>query len=179
MPRLWRYGNVLGFSVAKPMEAFLRKKLTAGKFQNLTQKRSRMMSQVRSRGNKTTEARLRYSMVSAGMSGWRMHPRTILGRPDFFFEKARLAVFVDGCFWHACEACGHVPFNNRKYWHHKLLRNRERDRSTSQRLRRSGYKVLRFWEHQTTTEMTGAIRSALSAKPAAVKGRRSKSNRKR
>jgi DNA mismatch endonuclease (patch repair protein) len=55
---------------------------------------------------------------------------------------------VDGCFWHGCPLCGHIPKSNRRYWSPKLLRNKKRDRSVSQALNRRGWAVVRFWEHE-------------------------------
>lgn len=109
--------------------------------------RSKTMSAIRKRGNRSTEWKLRSALVRAGISGWVMHNSSVLGCPDFWFEKERLAVFVDGCFWHGCENCCRLPAQNAKYWHPKIAGNIARDRSQSARLRRMGIKVLRMWEH--------------------------------
>jgi len=68
-------------------------------------------------------------------------------RPDIAFTARRVAVFVDGCFWHGCENCCRLPAQNAEYWHPKIAGNVARDRSHSARLRRMGIKVLRIWEH--------------------------------
>jgi DNA mismatch endonuclease (patch repair protein) len=68
-------------------------------------------------------------------------------RPDFVFRQARLAVFVDGCFWHGCPKHATQPKNNRAFWHRKLSANKTRDRLVNQTLRRAGWRVLRIWEH--------------------------------
>ena len=68
-------------------------------------------------------------------------------RPDFVFRQARLAVFVDGCFWHGCPKHATKPKNNRAFWHRKLAANKDRDRLVIQTLRRAGWRVLRIWEH--------------------------------
>jgi DNA mismatch endonuclease, patch repair protein len=73
------------------------------------------------------------------------HTRT---RPDFVFYPARLAVFVDGCFWHGCLVHGTRPRTNRAWWGVKLEANRQRDERTTRILRRAGWSVLRVWEHQ-------------------------------
>jgi len=73
-----------------------------------------------------------------------------LGRPDFVFPARRLAVFVDGCFWHGCPRHGTMPKGNRSFWRAKITRNRERDREVGAELRRLGWKVLRVWEHELT-----------------------------
>jgi DNA mismatch endonuclease (patch repair protein) len=66
--------------------------------------------------------------------------------PDFFFARRRVAVFVDGCFWHGCPRCGHIPKTNSAYWGAKIARNRTRDARISRALRAQGYSVLRIWE---------------------------------
>lgn len=68
-------------------------------------------------------------------------------RADVLFTRARLAVFVDGCFWHACPEHTTLPASNRKWWQEKLDRNVARDRDTDERLEAAGWTVLRFWEH--------------------------------
>lgn len=130
------------------MEKALRKHLPGGEFKDVSEKRSKAMSAVKGKGNKTTERRLRSALASAGIAGWRMHPRDIPGRPDFFFADSGLAVFVDGCFWHGCAKCGHYPKANASFWKAKIDRNRERDEGKTKELRRAGCNVIRFWEHE-------------------------------
>ena len=69
-------------------------------------------------------------------------------RPDFVFRKARVAVFVDGCFWHGCPKHCKLPVNNRAFWRRKLAVNRARDRLVTRSLRRLGWRVIRLWEHE-------------------------------
>jgi DNA mismatch endonuclease (patch repair protein) len=71
-----------------------------------------------------------------------------MGRPDFVFREERLAVFVDGCFWHCCPKCGNMPASNREFWRTKLGKNKLRDRHVTRTLRTEGWKVLRIWEHE-------------------------------
>jgi DNA mismatch endonuclease (patch repair protein) len=125
--------------------------------------RSRMMSQIRSRGNKSTEIRLRMLLVRGGISGWNIQPKGVTGNPDFIFAKARVAVFVDGCFWHGCPECGHIPKSNRKYWQAKILRNIERDEKQRAELAEQGWTVLRIWEHELNDpeEILASIQSTL------------------
>jgi DNA mismatch endonuclease, patch repair protein len=137
----------------KRMEAVLRRKLPSGAFPKIAPDRSRIMSAVRGKGNRTTEVRLRMALVRAGISGWVLHPSDQFGRPDFFFGAADVAVFVDGCFWHGCPRCGHVPTSNREFWKLKLSRNKQRDRRVNTVLRRSGRVVLRFWEHEVHSDL--------------------------
>src|SRR5437879_5928610 len=93
-------------------------------------KRSQVIATIRSRGNKDTELKLAAILRAAGITGWRRH-QPVLDRPDFVFRRARLAVFVDGCFWHGCPKHGRNPDSNRAYWLPKLARNRDRDTAVS------------------------------------------------
>lgn len=129
------------------MERQLKSKLPNGAFENVSQVRSRVMSSIRGKNNKTTELRLKMALVREGIKGWRTHCRQIPGRPDFFFPKQKVAIFVDGCFWHACPRCGHCPKTRTEFWQAKLERNKGRDAKTTRKLIRSGVRVLRIWEH--------------------------------
>ena len=108
--------------------------------------RSRNMYAIKAKHGKTTEWRLRGALVARGVRGWIMNVGDLIGSPDFYFPELRLAVFVDGCFWHGCPNCGHIPKSNRGYWSQKLARNRTRDRRIRRLLQRQGIRVLRFWE---------------------------------
>lgn len=110
-------------------------------------KRSEIMSRVRSRGNKATEIKLIKILHARGITGWR-RSRKVFGTPDFVFPKARLAVFVDGCFWHGCPEHGVTPKTNKLFWKKKLKRNLDRDRVVRRKLRASGWGVLRIWQHE-------------------------------
>lgn len=115
-------------------------------------KRRANMRSIRSRGNKTTELRLRALLVGSGIRGWKMHVSSLPGFPDFLFKVPRVSVFIDGCFWHACPRCGHIPKTNRSYWQAKIARNKRRDRSVSRTLRELGYQVIRIWECELRTK---------------------------
>jgi DNA mismatch endonuclease (patch repair protein) len=78
-------------------------------------------------------------------------------RPDVAFPGRRIAVFIDGCFWHACPRHGTDPRHNAWYWGPKLLRNRSRDRAVTRALRGAGWTVLRFWEHVPAEQAAAAI----------------------
>src|ERR1043166_4090789 len=92
-----------------------------------SRKRSEIMSAVKSRGNELTEVRLVKIFKLQRIKGWRRHA-PIFGSPDFIFPKVRLAVFVDGCFWHNCPIHGSRPVTNNLFWAQKLTRNKQRDR---------------------------------------------------
>ena len=110
-------------------------------------KRSKIMSRVRSKGNKATEIALITLLRRLGISGWRRGVR-VFGKPDFVFPEHRLAVFVDGCFWHGCPKHGTQPVSNTAFWKAKLARNRSRDRSVARTLKAGGWRVLRIWQHE-------------------------------
>lgn len=110
--------------------------------------RSKVMAKVLSQRNKSTEWRLRASLIRSAIRGWTMNAPDLCGKPDFVFRTKRVVVFVDGCFWHGCSACQRFPSSNIGYWDSKIARNRKRDRSVTAQLRRDGWKVLRIWEHQ-------------------------------
>lgn len=141
------------------MEKALRQKLKSGGFENVTETRARTMAAIRSRGNKSTEVVLRMAFVRSGIRGWIMHPADVPGKPDFYFPGTNLAIFVDGCFWHGCTRCGHVPKTRTAFWTEKLRRNRARDRRVSAELVRHGSDVLRLWEHtlQSPEQLRRAI----------------------
>jgi len=104
------------------------------------------MAAVRSRGNKETEVKMAKLLRSAGLTGWRRH-QPVKGNPDFVFRRERIALFVDGCFWHGCPQHCRMPAANRSYWQSKILRNTVRDRKTTRTLKAAGWKVIRVWSH--------------------------------
>ena len=110
--------------------------------------RGELMSRVRSDGNKTTEERLATLLRRSRLNGWRRH-QTLPGKPDFVWPKLKVAVFVDGCFWHGHD-CGKnvTPRTNAKSWQEKIVRNKARDQRVTRKLRTQGWTVIRVWECQ-------------------------------
>jgi DNA mismatch endonuclease (patch repair protein) len=104
------------------------------------------MARVKGRENRATELRLIQIFRDFKIRGWRRRA-ALFGSPDFVFPKSKLAVFVDGCFWHGCSKHGAVPATNREFWINKLTRNKERDRLVGRELRKTGWTVLRIWQH--------------------------------
>jgi DNA mismatch endonuclease (patch repair protein) len=107
------------------------------------------------KGNRRTdtkpEVRIRSELHRRGLRFRKDFPIQIDGRkvrPDIVFTRARVAVFVDGCFWHGCLEHQHIPKSNRDYWLPKLQRNIERDRQADEVLHHAGWTVLRAWEHE-------------------------------
>src|SRR5215217_3707361 len=111
------------------------------------EKRSAVMARIRGSGNKDTELRMIALFRAHGLTGWR-RAQKLFGKPDFVFRRERVAVFVDGCFWHGCPKPKHAPLpKNRAEWlATKLARIRERDVLVTRELRKCGWKVLRVWE---------------------------------
>jgi DNA mismatch endonuclease, patch repair protein len=110
------------------------------------EQRSRNMASIRSKGNATTEQVFLHLLRQARIHGWRRHAN-LPGKPDFVFRAERVAVFIDGCFWHGCPRCYRMPGDNRPYWKAKLLSNRRRDRRATRKLRSLDWRVIRIWEH--------------------------------
>lgn len=120
-------------------------------------KRSEVMSKVRSRGNKDTELALMTLFRRHHITGWRRHLK-LPGTPDFTFPKRRLAVFVDGCFWHGCPRHATFPATRRVFWLKKFATNKARDRRVNRELRQLGWRVIRIWEHDLAKRGEACIR---------------------
>lgn|SRR5215207_9429540 len=93
------------------------------------------------------------------------HP-SVRGRADVVFGPARVAVYVDGCFWHSCDEHGVVPKSNREWWRAKLKRTVERDRATERVLRALGWEVVRVWEHEDPVEAADRVDAVLAEQTA-------------
>ena len=123
-------------------------------------KRSAVMSRIRGTRNKSTELQLVKVLRSLGISGWRRgitlrfdgSTRRSFVRPDFTFRSKRLAVFVDGCFWHGCPYHFTKPRTNVAFWSDKIAANRKRDRTVNRLLASGGWRVFRIWEHSLTPD---------------------------
>ena len=111
------------------------------------EQRSQIMRQVKRNFNKSTELRLIRFLKIHKITGWRRNYR-VFGKPDFVFTERRLAVFVDGCFWHGHNCRNTKPKDNKTYWDIKIRKNIERDISVANTLELKGWKVIRIWECQ-------------------------------
>jgi DNA mismatch endonuclease (patch repair protein) len=138
------------------MERRLRQTLPEGRFADVQPRHRRTFSAVRSTGNRSTEKLLRMALIRGRISGWVLH-EPLPGKPDFFFQEKRLVVFTDGCYWHGCPRCGHIPAKNVSYWTSKISGNQARDRRNEQALANLGITVLRFWEHELTDDITSCV----------------------
>lgn len=115
------------------------------------EKRSRVMSRIRSHGNYTTELRFIRIMRAYKIAGWRRRSK-LLGRPDFVFTRQKVAVFIDGDFWHGNPKKFRLPKSNCDYWQQKIEGNRARDRAVNKALKQEGWRVLRIWESSLKDE---------------------------
>jgi DNA mismatch endonuclease (patch repair protein) len=112
------------------------------------QKRSEIMSRIRSVGSQP-EGRL-FDLTKSILGRTRIlrNAREVTGTPDLFIPSLSLALFLDGCFFHGCPTHGHIPKSNVDYWSSKIARNMSRDRRYRAALRSQGVSVWRFWEHE-------------------------------
>ena len=117
------------------------------------------MQAVKSKGTKL-EKRLFAMLAGTGISGWKKNVKNIAGKPDVAFLNQKIAIFVDGCFWHGCPHCRRkLPETNHEYWERKIKRNVELAESYNEQLSRDGWIVIRIWEHEITD--TAKLKSRL------------------
>lgn len=109
------------------------------------EKRSEIMRLVKSSKNKSTEEKLISYFKENKITGWRRNYK-VYGKPDFVFPKLRIAIFVDGCFWHGHDCRNTHPEQNKEYWQKKIARNKTRDQDVTQHLEKLGWDVIRIWE---------------------------------
>jgi len=110
------------------------------------EKRSKVMSRILAKNTKP-ERSVRRILTDLGYR-YRLHAKTLPGKPDIILSRYNAAIFVHGCFWHLHKDCrdGTVPKTRKTYWQTKLLKNRERDIQHLRELKKQGWKVLRLWE---------------------------------
>lgn len=107
--------------------------------------RSKIMSSIRSK-NTQPELVIRKMIWSKGKR-YRIHDRTVYGTPDISNRRKKLAVFIDGCFWHGCRKCSTVPQTNTSFWKKKISDNRKRRKKVVSKLKLDGWNMMEFWEH--------------------------------
>jgi DNA mismatch endonuclease (patch repair protein) len=130
------------------------------------EQRKKNMSHIRGK-NTSPELKLRKLLWVSGIRGYRIHYK-FTGKPDLVFTRQRVAIFVDGCFWHKCPICFRPPATNAEFWNEKLQKNVERDKAVTGRLEEGGWIVLRFWEHEvkkTPDEVVAKIKAILASVP--------------
>ena len=121
------------------------------------------MSQIRS---KETRPEIKFLKQLSGKvyplgHRYRKHAK-LIGKPDVSFSSKKVAVFIDGCFWHGCRRHWKQPLTNSSYWSMKVERNQKRDRSVSRAYKKMGWTALRFWEHEVKKDPSKAISRVLS-----------------
>ena len=125
-------------------------------------KRSEIMSKVKGKDT-SIEVKFRKALWHSGYR-YRTHVK-MPGNPDIVFGKHKIAIFIDGCFWHGCEACKKpLPKTNERYWTEKIEKNVARDAKATERLESQGWRVIRIWEHdiKTKKKFSDALNATIS-----------------
>jgi DNA mismatch endonuclease (patch repair protein) len=115
------------------------------------EQRSNVMRQVKSSSNKSTELKLIVFFKTNNIKGWCRNYK-LFGKPDFTFPKQKIAIFVDGCFWHGHDCRNTRPKDNADYWTKKRERNIKRDKEVTETLQNKGWTVIRLWECELKKE---------------------------
>lgn len=124
---------------------------------------SRVMSRIRGKDT-GPELVLRKALRELGEGGYRLHWKKAPGRPDIAYPGRKVAIFVHGCFWHACPVCNlPLPRTHTGFWRSKLERNRERDSSKARDLEEAGWNVLTVWEHELRDDPRMCARRVIAA----------------
>ena len=123
--------------------------------------RSRIMRSIKSEGSLSTERRFGALLARSRISGWHFNDLLLPGKPDIVFRKQKIAIFLDGCFWHGCSDCYRRPKSRREYWDRKIETNRTRDAQIRNRLISQGWTVLHFWEHEIKDDLDRCVRDLL------------------
>lgn len=134
--------------------------------------RSFNMSRIRG-SNTSPERAVRAGLRAAGVVGYRIHS-SLLGKPDVVFPKARLVVFIDGCFWHRCPVDYREPSTRQDFWRKKIEGNVARDRQVNRILASKGWKIMRIWEHEVKEQPEKVVRNLIEqiSKPSQRRRRR-------
>jgi len=109
------------------------------------------MASVKSSNAKTTELKFLSLIKEKNITGWRRN-YSLTGKPDFVFPRFKIAVFIDGCYWHGCPSHCRMPSSNIIYWNNKIEKNKIRDRKITKVLKMKGWQVIRIWEHEIKKE---------------------------
>jgi DNA mismatch endonuclease (patch repair protein) len=122
------------------------------------EKRSWVMSRIRSKW--TTQEKRIHNYLKSRRIKHKMHPK-ISGSPDIIIPDKKIAIFLHGCFWHRCPKHYREPKSNREYWIPKIDKNAERDKKNIRLLKKSGWKVVRIWEHDTVKNLEECVEEIL------------------
>lgn len=112
--------------------------------------------------NTGPEMVLRKALYAAGVRGWRCHYRRVAGTPDIAWPRRKVAVFVDGAFWHG-HPSRHRPGRSGRYWDEKIARNVERDRAVDSELEEAGWSVVRVWDFEVKRDLPGTVAKVQAA----------------
>lgn len=119
------------------------------------EQRKKNMSAIKGKNTKP-EIKIRKLLWENGIRGYRIH-YDLPGKPDITFTKYKIAIFIDGCYWHKCPECFREPKTNTEFWMKKINGNVERDQKITKELEDSGWTVLRFWEHEVRKDTENII----------------------
>jgi DNA mismatch endonuclease, patch repair protein len=119
------------------------------------------MSRIRAK-NTGPEVKLRKMLFAAGIRGYRIH-FDLPGKPDIVFTRKKIAIFVDGCFWHKCPVCFQQPETRKEFWMKKIHSNVERDKKVNEQLKKDGWAIIRIWEHDLKTDPKNAVKKIIDA----------------
>ena len=128
------------------------------------EKRSALMSGIKGK-NTALETRFFKELKKARLGRFKTHAK-LAGSPDVVFPRDKIAIFIDGCFWHGCK-CKTIPATNMAFWEAKIKGNKKRDRKVNRELKRYGWVVVRFWEHEIKSnsgKCVGAIKKLKRAR---------------
>lgn len=118
------------------------------------------MSQIRGK-NTTPEIKLRKMLFAGGIRGYRIHYK-LPGKPDIVFVKKKIAIFVDGCFWHRCPIDFQEPATRKEFWMKKIQSNVDRDKMINEQLENDDWTVIRIWEHEIRKEPEEAVKKIIA-----------------
>lgn len=124
------------------------------------EQRTYNMSRIRAK-NTGPEVKLRKLLYAEGIRGYRIH-HNLPGKPDIVFIKKKIAIFIDGCFWHKCPVCFQEPATRKEFWMKKIQSNIDRDARVNKQLKEEGWKVIRIWEHEIRKEPDSAVKKVIS-----------------
>ena len=118
------------------------------------------MSRIQAKNTKP-EVKVRKLLFANGIRGYRIH-YDLPGKPDIVFTKQKIAIFIDGCFWHKCPLDFQEPETRKEFWMKKIQSNIERDRKVNEQLKSDGWMVIRIWEHEIKKEPENTVKKIIS-----------------
>jgi DNA mismatch endonuclease (patch repair protein) len=124
------------------------------------EQRTYNMSRIRGK-NTGPEVRLRKLVFAQGVRGYRIH-YNLPGKPDIVFTKKKIAIFIDGCFWHKCPVCFQEPETRKEFWMKKIQSNTDRDKKVDEQLISDGWTIIRIWEHEIKKEPENAVKKIIA-----------------